>query len=303
MPKTVAGLLPVLHTPFLADGAIDYASLDRQMDFVYQHGADGVTIALASDLLRLTFAERLELGQEVAKRNRGRGSLILSVGAESIPQALTYARAAEAAGADALMAIPPLSARLGEAGLGQYFGAIAEATNIPLIVQDASGYVGQSMSIAFQASLLDKYGRDKLYFKPEASPIGTNLSRLRDATRGQARIFEGSGGICLVDSYRRGITGTIPGSDMMDGVGALWRALKAGDDARIYQLYFPLCGIVALQLQAGLDGFLSLERYILHKRGIIASPRMREPASWTPDPETLAEVDRLLLLLEAAVAG
>jgi 2-keto-3-deoxy-L-arabinonate dehydratase len=185
----------------------------------------------------------------------------------------------------------------------QYFGAIAEATNIPLIVQDASGYVGQSMSIAFQASLLDKYGRDKLYFKPEASPIGTNLSRLRDATRGQARIFEGSGGICLVDSYRRGITGTIPGSDMMDGVGALWRALKAGDDARIYQLYFPLCGIVALQLQAGLDGFLSLERYILHKRGIIASPRMREPASWTPDPETLAEVDRLLLLLEAAVAG
>jgi dihydrodipicolinate synthase/N-acetylneuraminate lyase len=110
MPKTVAGLLPVLHTPFLADGAIDYASLDRQMDFVYQHGADGVTIALASDLLRLTFAERLELGQEVAKRNRGRGSLILSVGAESIPQALTYARAAEAAGADALMAIPPLSA-------------------------------------------------------------------------------------------------------------------------------------------------------------------------------------------------
>ena len=116
---------------------------------------------------------------------------------------------------------------------------------------------------------------------------------LRDATGGKARIFEGSGGVYLIDSYRRGISGTMPGVDLLDGVAAVWRALEAGDEVTAYRVYFPVAAVVTLQLQAGLDGFLAVEKYLMVKRGLFASARRRKPYGWELDAETSAEVDRL----------
>jgi 4-hydroxy-tetrahydrodipicolinate synthase len=135
-------------------------------------------------------------------------------------------------------------------------------------------------------------------FKPEASPIGPNLSALRDRTAGRARVFEGSGGIALVDSFRRGVAGTMPGMDLLDGVVALWKALHAGDDEGIYRLYFPICAIVSLQMQGGLDGFLAIEKYIMSKRGIFPNTNRRRPLAWQLDQETAREVDRLFQRLQ-----
>ena len=167
----------------------------------------------------------------------------------------------------------------------------------------ASGYVGKAIPLQVYVQLLDRYGPEKIVFKPEASPIGPNLSALRDATSGLARIFEGSGGILLVDSYRRGIAGTMPGMELLDGIVALWRALQHGDDEAVYRIYYPICAIVALQLQAGLDGFLAIEKDLLVKRGIFPSAHRRKPYSWDLDPETAAEVDRLFTRLQVAIRG
>ena len=78
---------------------------------------------------------------------------------------------------------------------------------------------------------------------------------------------------------------------------ALWNALKQDDHATAYRIYFPICAMIALQLQAGLDGFVAIEKYILVKRGLFASDRRRDPNSWNLDAETQAEVDRLLQML------
>ncbi|MFG0261365.1 MAG: dihydrodipicolinate synthase family protein, partial [Novipirellula sp. JB048] len=171
----------------------------------------------------------------------------------------------------------------------------------PLVVQDASGYVGAAIDLGVYLDLLEEFGHDRILFKPEASPLGPNLSKLRDATGGEAQIFEGSGGINLVDCYRRGIAGTMPGTDLLDAVVALWQALNAGDDDRIYQLSLPLCGIVALQLQGGLDGFLAIEKYLLHKRGLFPNTLQVQPTAWQIDEETQAEVDRLFTRVQAAI--
>ena len=109
--------------------------------------------------------------------------------------------------------------------------------------------------------------------------------------------------MCLVDSYRRGIVGTIPGMEFLPAVVALWKALQANDEAAIYRLYLPLCALVALQLQAGLDGFLAVEKYVLKERGIFATDRRRKPLAWQLDDETRQELERLLDLLDAAVTG
>jgi 4-hydroxy-tetrahydrodipicolinate synthase len=301
MSRPIAGVLPIAHTPFLDDDSIDFASLERQIDWAFQVGAAGYCTGMVSELLRLTFRERVELTHRLGRLNRGRGVFVAGVGAESTRQAVEYAREAETAGASAVMAIPPTTARLPADHVLDYFTALAEGVSLPVIVQDASGYVGQSIPMAVNVELVRRFGPGKVLFKPEASPIGPNLSALRDATGGAARIFEGSGGIALVDAYRRGVAGTMPGMEFLPGVVALWKALGRGDEAATYRLYLPLCALVALQMQAGLDGFLAVEKYVQHKRGLFATDRRRRPFAWELDDETRSEVDRLTDLLDAAV--
>src|SRR5579862_3101368 len=127
--------------PYHDDYEIDYVTLGALVDWLYARGADGIVLALASELLRLTAAERVRLGSFLVEANRGRGSVTISVGAESAYAASEFARRAADAGADALMAIPPLSVAVGEDALRAYYGTILSAVDLPLVVQDASGYV------------------------------------------------------------------------------------------------------------------------------------------------------------------
>lgn len=300
-PGTLFGVLPVLHTPFHEEETIDFETLRKEIDWALGLGADGVVIAMVSEILRLSERERLDLAEQVTAHVAGRGTVIISVGAESTRGAIAYAKHAEKVGATAVMAIPPVATRLNASSTQNYFAGIAESIALPLVVQDASGYVGSAIDLGVYRNLLDRFGASKIYFKPEASPLGPNLSRLRDATDGHARIFEGSGGINLVDCYRRGICGTMPGTDLLDGIIHLWRALEAKDERGIYSIALPLSAIVTLQLGAGLDGFLAIEKYLLHKQGVFANTLQRTPVAWTLDKETCQEVDRLFELLSAAV--
>ena len=110
---------------------------------------------------------------------------MISVGAESGKLAEDFARHAEQASANALMAIPPVTTALDEGELARYFTRILDATALPLIVQDASGYVGRPMPLSLYSRLLNEYG-ERVYFKPEATPIGPRLSAFREATGGRA---------------------------------------------------------------------------------------------------------------------
>jgi dihydrodipicolinate synthase/N-acetylneuraminate lyase len=296
--KPLAGVLPVFQTPFNDDETIDVETLEREIDWLYESGANGIVMAMVSEVLRLASDERKALAELACRFGRERGSVIISVGAESARIAEQYATHAEEIGATAVMAIPPVSIAVLESELMRYYQRIIRAIKIPTIVQDASGYVGRPMSIALQAKLLDEFGPDRVLFKPEATPIGPRLSELRDATAGRAKVFEGTGGLALVDSFRRGIVGTMPGADLIRAIVALWRALRKGDDARVYQISTPLGALVSMQ--NSLDAFLAIEKYLLVKQGVFRNTIVRGPVGYVMDGETRAEVDRLFDLLMAA---
>ncbi len=297
MSQKIEGVLPILHTPFDENDEIDPIDLQREIDWAFELGVNGVCSAMVSEILRLTSDERIQLNRQIVEMTAGRGVVVASIGAESTKQAVLFAKDAAQSGCSAIMAIPPISTALPEAALWKYFTTLADAVEVPLIVQDASSYVGASIPTSFYVRLIDEYGAEKILFKPEGSPVGPNLSDLRDASDGRARMFDGSGGSLLIDAFRRGVVGTMPGVDLLDGIIGLWAALKRNDDATAYRIYFPICALVALQLQAGLDGFLAIEKYILVKRGLFTADHRREPNSWTLDDETRSEVDRLFHML------
>jgi 4-hydroxy-tetrahydrodipicolinate synthase len=299
--RELSGVLPVIQTPFLDDGAIDESELVRELHWVLDQGVAGLTTGMVSEVLRLTEVERQRLNEIVIGVARERGALsVVSCGAESTRGAVAYARSAQRAGADAVMAIAPVTVVLGDDELYAYYSAIADAIEIGLVVQDASGYVGRPLSIAVQVQLLARYGR-RVYFKPEAPPIGQRVSLLRDATDGLARVFEGTGGIALVDTFRRGVVGTMPGAEMCWAIQALWEALTNGYWARAYDILGPICSLV--DLQNSLDAYVAVEKHILQSQGVLASTLARGPLGYVLDRETRDEVDRLMQRLGEVVAG
>jgi 4-hydroxy-tetrahydrodipicolinate synthase len=298
----IRGVLPVVHTPYLEDLSIDLDALHREVDYLFDCGANGLCLALVSDTLRLTAAERMELPGRLSEYAAGRGPVVISVGAESTVQSRAFARAAEDGGASALMAIPPLSQGLAEPQLAEYFEALLEEVALPIFIQDASGYVGKPMSLEFQAELFRRHGQ-RILFKPEASPLGPCISGIRDLTDGKAAIFEGSGGVLLIDSYRRGVAGTIPGVEVLDGLVTLWQACEAGDWDRAYEIYFPICALATLQTQGGLDGYIVSERYLMHKQGLFPNQLHRGPLAFHLDEETRQEIDRLYDRLQSVLKG
>ncbi|MFC1607290.1 dihydrodipicolinate synthase family protein [Candidatus Latescibacterota bacterium] len=292
----IFGVLPVLHMPYRDDDTIDFDVLAAEVDYVLGAGADGVVLAMVSELLRLSQDERLDVTRELPGIVDGRGTLTISVGAETTRQAVMYAEAAEKAGADAVMAVPPFLVSAPAEAKFDYFKMIHDGIGIPLVVQDASGYMGgSSMSIELQASMRTELG-PRIYYKPESTPPGPAISQLQKTLNNEAIIFEGSGGSLIIDSYRRGIDGTMCGSELIRGIVEIWRAMERGDEKRAYEVYLPLAALISLQM-GNLDTYLAVEKYLLVKQGIFRNEIVRQPAAFRLDIETAEEIDRLYALL------
>ena len=294
-PAKIEGVLPVLQTPFGEDSGIDVATLKREVDWVLGCGADGVTVAMVSEVLRLDVDERRELAARVCEAVAGRGSVVLSVGAESTVVAARLARHAQSVGASAVMAIPPLSVRPEERELKGYYDAILAEVDIPVVVQDASSYVGGSIPVSVRARMQASYG-DRVYFKPEAEPLGPRLSALLEATGREARVFDGSGGVALIDTFRRGIVGSMPAADVCWAIVTMWRALDMGDFVSAYQVSMPLSAMLAIQ--TSLSAYVAVEKYLLCRQGVFVNDFCRGPVDFHLDPSTAREVDVLLGMLE-----
>ena len=299
MTKEISGVLPVFQTPFHSDESIDLATLDQEIDWLFDAGADGVVMAMVSETLRLSTDERRQVAAHVCSTVGDRGVAIISVGTESTHSSVDLARDAEAAGADALMAIPPVATAATQDELSGYFERILKATSIPLIVQDASGYVGLPMPISLQASLLDRYP-GRVLFKPEAEPVIGRLCELLEATDGKAGVFEGSGGMHLRESFPHGIAGTMPGADLTPAVSALWLALQAADIERADRISAALTQLVSLQ--TSLDAYLAIEKHLLCRQGVFQNSVIRGPVAFHLDDELRTQVDRLFDDLCAAVS-
>ena len=195
MTMKIEGVLPIVHTPFTESDAIDVASLHRELEWALRRPIGGYCTGMVSELLRLSAYERNQLHREISEVERGDLVFVAGVGAESTGQACAFAEAAQSYGCNGVMAIPPTTSKTTYNQLRDYFSSIARCVDVPVIIQDASSYIGQEIPMRLNAELVDTFGYEKIMFKPEASPLGPKLSELQDATGGQARIFEGSGGL------------------------------------------------------------------------------------------------------------
>jgi 4-hydroxy-tetrahydrodipicolinate synthase len=295
----LTGVFNVLQTPLTETDEIDEAVFAREIEWLLESGIDGVVLAMVSEVLRFSAEDRRKQWQLVLKLIDGRIPVVASVGAESTYIATSLAKWAEIDGAAAVMATPPSAFATLSNEIKDYYVAIIESVKIPVIVQDASNYLGQPLDISLYVDLIDKYGAERVQFKPEAKPVKERLELLRDASNGRALVFEGQGGVDLLDTYPIGIVGTMPGAEVPWALVALFKALKENNWDRARSIHTPLAKLISYQTT--LDAYVAVEKYLLVKQGIFTSVRQRGPVGFILTDEMKVEIDVAFDQLKAAV--
>ena len=290
MKQDLGGVFNVISTPLLDDDRIDHATLAGEIDWLLKCGSNGLVLAMVSEVLRFSAHERREQWQSVLTCVAGRVPVVTSVGSESTAISTSLARAAEEDGASALMATPPSAFAATDEEILKYYVALIESVEIPVIIQDASNYLGKPLDIGMYVELLDTYGNTRVQFKPEAKPVVDRLKLLNEASGNRARVFEGQGGIDLLGTFPLGVVGSMPGAEVPWALLALWKALVAGDTKRAEEIHAPLAKLVSFQTT--LDGYVAVEKYLLVKQGVFTSARQRGPVGFAIGDEVRNAIDQ-----------
>ncbi len=285
------GVYSVVQTPLDENDNIDQAIFKREIDWLIECGVKGLVLAMVSEVMRFSADERRLQWQSALKIINKRVPLIVSVGAESTAIAISLAKSAQADGATALMATPPAIFPATSDEIYTYYSEIIEAVKIPLIVQDASNYMGQPLDLDLYGNLIEKYGTERVQFKPEAKPVKERAAALQEIAHGQARIFEGQSGIDLLDTHPLGLVGTMPGGEIPWAIIKLWNALESNDLELAKSIHNLVSQLVAFQ--QNIDGYVAVEKYLLVKQGIFESVRQRGPVRTILGSEVKIEIDQI----------
>ena len=276
-PRPYRGVFPVAPTPFTDAGELDLAGQRRVLDCMIDQGVDGICIlANYSEQFLLDDAERGTLLELCLAHVAGRVPVIVTCSHFSTRIAAERARAAAAAGAAMLMLMPPYhgaSLRADDKGILEHFQRIADATPLPIMVQDAP-LSGVALSVPFLARLAREVPRVG-YFKIEVPGAAAKLRGLIEA--GGAAIegpFDGEESITLMADLDAGATGTMSSAllpDLIKPVLAHHRAGRRQDAAAAYARILPLINFE--NRQCGLRA----TKAVMAEGGVIRSEAVRHP--------------------------
>lgn len=283
------GVVPILITPFHPDGSIDEESLASLIDYNIAAGVHGLGVALGSEVFKFNEAERAQITRATVKAVNGRVPVIINTGANGTDLAVHYSKAAEAAGADALMVIPPSFMPVSAEEIFDYYRAIDAAVGIPIILQDVpQGPVSPSLALR----LADACPNVK-YIKVETLPVTAKVQAMADAVQDRLVIFGGAGGSYFIEEMRRGADGTMPFCSQPDDFVAVWDAFQRGDEqAARTRFDATIMAINRLGNQGG-DVFYHIHKQLLVRRGVIRHALVRSP-TMPVDAITQREIDELL---------
>ena len=135
MIQELNGSFVALVTPMESDGAIDYASLDRLIDWHIDQGTNGiVSVGTTGESATVSFSEHIDLIQHTVKHVNKRVPVIAGTGANSTLEAIELTKEAERIGADFALIVTPYYNKPSQNGLIQHYTKIADCSNIPQIL-------------------------------------------------------------------------------------------------------------------------------------------------------------------------
>lgn len=289
------GIYPILYAFFGRDGRLDRDAMRRQAEACVAGGAHGVAaLGLATEVGKLSPAERRQVMEWVIEDVAGRVPVAITVYGETPEVQADFARAAGELGAAWVILQPPPTRPIAEAELVRFFGAVADASPVPVAVQNAPQYIGVGLS---EAGLLDlrRNHPNFVLLKGEASAL--ECARTVEALRGEVAVFNGRGGLELPDCLRAGCAGMIPAPECFDVQVAIFEAMRRGDEAEAERLYRGILPLIVFTMQS-IDQFLCYGKRVAAARLGLGEVFDREPCQ-RPTPLGLVIAERWAAWLPA----
>jgi 4-hydroxy-tetrahydrodipicolinate synthase len=288
------GVYPIAPTPFLPDGRIDEPSLDRLADFYVSCGATGVTVlGQLGEAPKLEHAESVGIAARMVRRMPL--PVVVGVSAPGFAAMRALAHAVMEEGAAGVMIAPPNTLRTDDQ-IVAYYRQAAEAigADVPFVIQDYPLTFGVVMTPGVIRRIVGE-NASCVMLKHEDWPGLEKISTLRgfekDGSMRHLSILCGNGGLFLDFEMERGADGANTGYAFPDMLVDVVRHAHAGrrDDAHaLFDAHLPL---LRYEQQPGVG--LAVRKYILMRRGLLASDAQRKPAA-TLSSVARAEVDYLL---------
>ncbi|MGB3407534.1 MAG: dihydrodipicolinate synthase family protein [Jannaschia sp.] len=290
LDETARGVFTIAVTPFLPDGAIDWDSVDRMVEFYVAQGASGLTIlGMMGEAGKLSAQESVALVRRVTARSPV--PVVVGVSAPGFATLQALADASMEAGAAGVMVAPAASLR-GDDQIAGYFGGVAEVLGpVPWVLQDFPLATG----VVMPAGVILRIVADCptcVMLKHEDWPGLDKISALRAASGAGARriaILCGNGGLYLLEEMLRGADGAMTGFAYPEMMAQVIDALP-DSEARARDIFDAYMPMVRYEAQPGLG--LAIRKHSLARRGVIAHPTLRKPGGGL-SAATVSEVDAL----------
>ena len=295
IPADARGVYPIAPTPFFDDGSIDVASIDRLTDFYVAIGATGLTVlGQLGEAPKLEHAESVDVATRMIRR-AGTLPVIVGVSAPGFAAMRALTREVMDRGAAGVMIAPPNTLRTDDQIVGYYAQAVqAIGADVPFVIQDYPLTFSVQMTPAVIRRIATELPSCAM-LKHEDWPGLEKISTLRRWEReGSLRhlpILVGNNGLFLDYEMERGADGANTGYAFPDLLVDVVRLSGEGRREEAHDLFDAHLPLLRYEQQPGVG--LSVRKYILHRRGLLASAALRAPAA--PLTATaVAEVEHLL---------
>jgi 4-hydroxy-tetrahydrodipicolinate synthase len=262
------------------------------VDLFISKGVNGLTaLGVTGEVARLEEAERARVLDAVVSQAAGRVPVVAGTSAEGTRVCIAYSRQAKSGGAAAVMVSPPRMTKLNSEAVVRHYKALAEAVDLPIVVQDYPPISGFAMEPALLARIAREIPSART-IKLEDPPTPFKTARILDAAGDTTvQIFGGLGGVFLLEELISGATGAMTGFAFPEILVRIVTAFRAGNVDEAADVFYRTVPLMRFEFQEGIG--MAIRKEVLHRRGALASAATRAPAGGLDKPTTQA-LDRVL---------
>jgi dihydrodipicolinate synthase/N-acetylneuraminate lyase len=285
------GVVPIVPTPFTEDEEIDEAALRRLIDFAITGGIKAVCLpAYASEFYKLSDEERLRVVKIAIGHSAGRIKIVAQSNHPSLKIAIRLAQANVKAGADVISLAVPRIFGLPDSSLREYLsGFLQSVPGTPVLIQDFNPG-GASISAPFIRELMETHPNFK-YLKLEEPLCAPKFEDIIRTTEGKVGLFEGWGGLYMLELVPLGIAGVMPGLAVADILQKVFMLRREGNHDKAFDLFERVMPQIFFSLQ-NMELFHYAEKELLIARGVLSNSIARK-AAYIPDPSSVKYIKEL----------
>ncbi|MHA7220201.1 4-hydroxy-tetrahydrodipicolinate synthase [Arthrobacter sp. MDT1-48-3] len=265
-------LVTAMVTPFTADGSVDFDATAALATRLVDDGSDGLVVSgTTGETSTLEDSEKEDLYRVVVETVGDRARVIAGTGTNHTSHSVEMARRAERAGAHGQLVVTPYYNKPTQAGVLGHFSAVAEASDLPIMIYDIPGRSGIPITTETMLRLAD---HPRILALKDAKADFAAVTRVLANT--DLDVYSGDDGLTL-PWMAAGAVGVVSVSAHVATAAfrRLVDAAAAGDLAQARRIHFDLDPVIRA-IMTHLPGAVSA-KHILHLQGVLPNAVVRLP--------------------------